>query len=138
MAQHPLVGTWRLLRWQVVVDGEPPRDLAGPDPRGFLILTAEGRAMALTTGSGRAAGDDDAAREALHRSMLAYSGRYRVDGEAFVTTVDACWNEAWNGTEQRRFWRIEEGRLFIRSAPGPSIVFPGKTDHRLIVWEREA
>jgi hypothetical protein len=28
-------------------------------------------------------------------------------------------------------------KLFIETAPAPSIVFPGKTDFRRIVWERE-
>lgn len=136
MARHPLIGIWRLVSWQVVVDGEP-HDLFGARPRGFLILTEHGRAMALTTASNRVPGEDDAARAALHRSMLAYTGRYRIEGDAFVTTVDASWNDVWNGTEQRRRYRIEGSRLFIESAPAPSILFPGRIDHRLIVWERE-
>ena len=32
---------------------------------------------------------------------------------------------------------LEGDKLFIESAPAPSIVFPGKTDFRRIVWERE-
>jgi hypothetical protein len=136
MSAHPLVGNWKLLSWQVVVDGHP-HDLFGPNPKGFLLLTAEGRAMALTTAEDRRPGEGDAERAALHRSMLAYTGRYRVEGHEFATTVDASWNEVWNGTEQRRRWRIEGDRLFIESVPAPSILFPGKTDHRLIVWERE-
>ena len=74
---------------------------------------------------------------ALHKSMLAYSGKYRVEGNDFITVVDASWNEEWNGTEQRRHFRIEGDRLFIESAPAPSILFPGKTDFRRIIWERE-
>ena len=93
--------------------------------------------MALTTAEKRAAGDSDAHRAALHKSMLAYTGRYRVEGEEFVTTVDASWNEAWNGTEQRRKFRLEGDRLIIESAPAPSILFPGKVDYRRIVWQRE-
>jgi hypothetical protein len=47
------------------------------------------------------------------------------------------WNEEWNGTEQRRHFFIDGDKLFIESVPGPSIVFPGKTDFRRIVWQRE-
>jgi hypothetical protein len=137
MGTHPLVGNWRLVSWQVVADDGRAHDLFGPKPRGFLLLTPEGRAMALTTAEGRRAGEGDAERAALHRSMLAYTGRYRVEGDEFVTTVDASWNEAWNGTEQRRRFRIEGDRLFVESAPAPSILFPGTIDHRRIVWERE-
>ena len=102
-----------------------------------LVGSWNGRAMALTTPENRAAGDSDAHRAALHKSMLAYTGRYRVEGDEFVTTVDVSWNEAWNGTEQRRKFRLEGGRLNIESAPAPSLLFPGKVDYRRIVWERE-
>jgi hypothetical protein len=132
-----LVGVWKLVSWQVIVDNEPPQDVFGSHPKGYLILTREGRAIVLTTAEDRTAGTTDGARAALHRSMLAYSGRYRIEGHDFVTHVDASWNEEWNGTEQRRHFRVERDKLFVESAPAPSMVFPGKTDFRRIVWERE-
>ena len=132
-----LVGVWKLVSWQVVLPNEPPRDVFGSHPNGYLILTREGRAMALTTSASRQPGMSDSARAALHRSMLAYTGRYRVEGTDFVTHVDASWNEEWNGTEQRRHFRVAHDTLFIESAPGPSILYPGTTDFRRIVWVRE-
>jgi hypothetical protein len=131
-----LVGNWKLVSWQVVTDGEV-RDLFGSKPKGHLILTREGRAMALTTAEARTPGESEPDRAALHKSMLAYTGKYRVEGDEFITTVDASWNEGWNGTEQRRRFRIDGDKLFIESAPAPSILFPGKVDFRRIVWERE-
>lgn len=59
----------------------------------------------------------DTERAAVHKSMLAYSGKYRVEGQDLITTVDISWNEEWNGTEQRRHFRIEGDKLFIESAP---------------------
>ena len=132
-----LVGVWKLMSWQVIVDNELPQDVFGLHPNGYLILTREGRAIALTTAEGRKPGTGDAERAALHKSMLAYTGRYRIEGRDFVTRVDASWNEEWNGTEQRRHFRIEGDKLFIETAPAPSLVLPGKTDFRRIVWERE-
>ncbi|MCC7104191.1 MAG: lipocalin-like domain-containing protein [Chloroflexi bacterium] len=131
-----LIGNWRLLSWQVMVDGQP-RELFGREPKGFLIITREGRAMALTVAEGRTPGEDDASRAALHRSMLAYTGRYRVEGDEFITTVEHSWNEIWNGTEQRRRFRVEGDKLFVETAPAPSLLFPGKTDFRRIAFERE-
>ena len=136
MNAKELIGSWKLVSWQVIVDGQP-QDLFGTKPKGALILTENGRAIALTTAENRTAGDSDAQRAALHMSMLAYTGRYRVEGDEFVTTVDVSWNEAWNGTEQRRKFRLEGNRLRIESAPAPSLLFPGKVDYRRIVWERE-
>ena len=73
-ASDALVGTWRLVSWQVIVEGQP-RELFGSDPNGFLILTRGGRLMVITTAQKRVAGDDDAARIGLHKSMVAYTGR---------------------------------------------------------------
>ncbi len=136
MSAEALIGSWKLVSWQVVVEGQP-QDLFGSKPTGYLILTREGRAMALTTAQNRTAGESETERAALHKSMLAYTGRYRVEGDEFVTSVDASWNEVWNGTEQRRRFRTEGDKLIIESAPAPSILFPGKVDYRRIVWERE-
>ena len=92
--------------------------------------------MVLTSAEKRQAGNGEAERANLHRSMLAYTGTYRVEGHDFITTVEVSWNEEWNGTEQRRHFRIEGNKLFVESTSAPSILFPGKTDFRRIVWER--
>lgn len=131
------IGIWKLVSWQVIVEHESPRDIFGAHPKGFLILTREGRSVVVTTAENRRGGMGDDERAALHMSMVAYSGKYRVEGDDFVTVVDVSWNEEWNGTEQRRHFRIEGDKLFVESAPAPSILFPGKTDFRRIVWERE-
>lgn len=136
-ATTPLVGTWKLVSWQVIAENGTRHDIFGFSPKGYLVLTPEGRSIVLTTASGRSGGMDDASRIALHKSMLSYSGRYRVEGSDFITTVEISWNEEWNGTEQRRHYRVEGDKLFIESAPAPSIVSPGKTDFRRITWVRE-
>jgi hypothetical protein len=132
-----LIGTWRLISWQVIADDQEPQNLFGANPKGYLILTREGRSMALTTAGERTGGMGNPERAALHKSMVAYSGRYRVEGHDIITTVDVSWNEDWNGSEQRRHFRIEGDRLFLESAPASSIVTPGRIDFRRIVWERE-
>jgi hypothetical protein len=132
-----LIGTWRLVSWQVIVENEPPQNAFGAHPKGFLVLTREGRSIVITTAENRQGGISDSERAVLHKSMLAYSGKYRIEGNDFITVVEVSWNETWNGTEQRRHFRIEGDKLYIESAPAPSIIFPGKTDFRRIVWERE-
>ena len=136
-APEDLIGVWKLVSWQVIVENQPPQNVFGLHPKGYLVLTREGRAIVLTTAENRTPGMGEAERAELHKSMLAYSGRYRVEGNDFITRVDVSWNEEWNGTEQRRHFRLDGDELFIETAPAPSIVFPGKTDFRRIVWERE-
>jgi hypothetical protein len=134
---HPLIGTWKLLSQQVVLEGQVPENPFGERPKGYMILTREGRIMGLFTAENRKGGMGDTERAALHKSMAAVSGKYRIDGSSFVYTVDASWNESWNGTEQKRHFRIENDKLVIETAPAPSIVSPGKTVVAKQVFERE-
>ena len=53
---------------------------------------------------------------AAYRTMIAYTGKWRVEGNKFITKVDVAWNPAWVGTEQARFWRVEARWI---SAPTP-------------------
>ena len=134
---HPLIGNWKLVAYQMILDNDPPKDQFGTQPKGYLILTREGRMAAILTSDTRTAAKTDPERAELFKSMLAYSGKYRVEGMDFITTVDISWNEAWNGTEQRRHYRLEGDKLFIESAPQPSTLFPGKTIVGRLVWQRE-
>ncbi len=120
-----LVGNWKLVSWQVVV-GDEIQNPFGSKPHGYLVLTREGRSIVLTTAADRKPGEGVAERAALQKSMLSYTGKYRIEGDDFITTVELSWNEIWNGTEQRRHYRIEGDRLFIETTPAPSITSPGK------------
>src|SRR6202158_6215092 len=96
-----LVGNWKLISWQVIVEKQPPQNVFGTNPRGYLVLTREGRSIVVTTADKRKGGMGDAERAALHKSMLAYTGKYRIEGSNFITVVDVSCNEDWNGREQR-------------------------------------
>jgi hypothetical protein len=52
--------------------------------------------------------------------MIAYTGKFRVEGGKFITKVDVAWNEGWVGTDQVRFWRVEGDKLYITSASIPN------------------
>jgi hypothetical protein len=132
-----LIGVWKLVSWQAVQEDGSLQKEFGAHPKALLVLTREGRSIVVTTAEYRQGGMSDAERVALHKSMLAYSGKYRVERSDFITRVDVSWNEDWNGTGQRRHFRIEGDNLFIESAPAPSILQSNKTDLRRIVWKRE-
>jgi Lipocalin-like domain len=131
---HPLIGTWKLTSQEAIVEGEAPEKVFS---NGYLIVTREGRVMALFTAENRKGGMGDAERAALHKSMAAVSGKYRVEGSTFTIAVDASWNESWNGTKQRRHFKIDGDRLLIETDPGPSIRHPGKNAVARLVFERE-
>jgi hypothetical protein len=135
-----LVGSWRLVAYELEVEGQEERRLPlGPNPRGRLVFTPEGRMIGLIAAADRTPGRSDAELAALHRSMLAYTGRYRVEGDRFVTSVDASWNEAWTGGEQVRSFALDGDRLDVVSPWARPPAKPEAPPARgLLRWVREA
>ena len=70
---------------------------------------------------------------ALFRTAMAYSGRYRVDGGRFITKIDSSWNEAWNGTEQERFYKLDGDTLEVSTAWMPNPLVSGNPIGRAIL-----
>jgi hypothetical protein len=134
--QHPLVGNWKLVSVQVIIDNGMPQALYGEHPKGYLILTPEGRMMAFGTSDTRKPSTSDAERAELWKSMFAYTGKYRIEGNDFVTIVDVSWNEEWSGTVQRRHYKLDGNKLTIETLPQPSPI-DKRTSYAKLVWERE-
>ena len=79
--------------------------------------------------------DED--RVAAFRSMTAYSGIYRVDGDRWITKVDVAWNETRVGMEQMRFFKLEGDKLMVTAMWQPSVNLPGNPEARgVLVWSR--
>jgi len=137
-ADDRLAGVWKLQSWIMEdVQTKEAKVVFGERPNGYLILTPQGRMMGLLTAQGRKPPQTEAEREAAYRSMLAYSGRYRVEGDQFITKVDVSWNEAWVGTEQARLYKVEGTRLQVLSPPQPNPNFGGRTMRGIFTFERE-
>jgi hypothetical protein len=106
-------------------------------PSGYLILTPEGRMMALIVSGEREPGQTNEQQAALFRTMLAYTGQYRFEGDQFITSVDVSWNEAWTGTEQVRFYTLDGEQLDVRTAWLPHPTHPEHPMIRgILSWER--
>ena len=65
----------------------------------------------VITNEGRKAPNTDQDRAGLFNSLVAYTGRYRVDGDKWITTVDVSANPALVGTEQTRTFQVTGDRL---------------------------
>ena len=135
-APNPLIGTWKLVSFQFETEGSNERrDAYDGHPSGFIIITPDGRLMALLTAGDRAR---DAPRGSLFDRMMAYSGRYRLEGyDRFVVDVDVAWHPAWAGTEQTRFFKLDGDTLSIITAPVEHPAFPGRRIRGVINWRRE-
>jgi hypothetical protein len=134
-----IVGTWKLV--SVVYEDAQTKErtpVLGEHPRGIQIATPEGRWLALVTADGRPIPKTDEDRAQALRTMIAYTGRYRVEDGKVITKVDAAWNEAWVGGEQVRFIRFEgNDRLFIESPAMPHPNVNNKVVRVIVIWERD-
>jgi hypothetical protein len=136
-----LIGTWRLISFKVQVVGESTddtRDMLGPQPFGRIIITPE-HTMAVYIAKEDRKGPpaNEAEAAALLSSMNAYTGRYRVDGDKFITTVDGAWNEIFKAREQVRYFALDGDELTIRTPEQPSATLPGKRVISKLRWKRE-
>jgi hypothetical protein len=121
-----LIGVWKLLSYQTEFqDGGPKRALFGEHPTGYIVFTSEGRMMAIIEAEGRKAPSTDADRAALLSSVIAYSGKYRVEGNRWITTVDTAWNPAWVGTDQVRSYELVGDRLTVTAMWQPAVNVSG-------------
>ena len=134
-----IVGTWKLV--SVVYEDAQTKErtpVLGEHPRGFQIATPEGRWIALVTADGRPVPKTDEDRAKALRTMIAYSGRYRVEGDRVITKVEVAWNEAWVGGEQIRFLRFEsDDLLHIESPPMPHPNVNDRTVRVIVTWARD-
>jgi len=136
--KEKIVGTWKLV--SVVYEDQLTKErtpVLGEHPRGRQIATADGRWLALVTAENRPVPKTDEERARALQSMIAYTGRYRIEEGKVITKVEAAWNEAWVGGEQVRMIRFEGDRLFIESPPMPHPNVNNKMVQVIVIWDRE-
>jgi hypothetical protein len=133
-----IVGTWKLV--SVVYEDQATKErmpVYGEHPRGIQIATPQGRWLALMTGENRPIPKTEEDRAQALKTMIAYTGRYRVEDGKVITKVEAAWNEAWVGGEQVREIKIEGDKLYIESPPMPHPNINNKIVRVIVEWERE-
>jgi hypothetical protein len=135
---NPLLGTWKLKSYVMTTGMGEKSTPYGERPIGYLSYSADGRMQVIGTSSGRIVppGLDltDEERVALHNSMFAYAGTYSVEAGRVTHHVDISWNEAWNGTDQVRFYEVNGNTLTITA----SVMDPtsGTEAQYVVAWEK--
>ena len=75
---------------------------------------------------------------ALFATMIAYSGSCRIENEArLIIEVDTAWHPAWIGTEQVRFFKVDNGVLSITTPWQTHPSFPGRTARGVLTAQRD-
>jgi hypothetical protein len=139
-SDHPIVGTWRLASFtEENLETGAISYPFGEAAKALVIYEANGYVATIFTKSDRKppVGPQATDREAmdLYRGMIAFAGRYELDGNRLIYRPEISWNEIWNGTTQERVVEVSEDRLETKSVPTTSPVTGARTVFSL-VWER--
>lgn len=136
--REKILGIWKLVSYEAEYQSTGEREpVLGKNWTGYIIFTPEGRMMVAITTEGRQAPKIDQDRAELFKSLLSYTGMYRLEGDKWITKVDVSGNPAWVGTEQVRFFRFEGDRLQVTTAWMQSLVRPERGMARgFLTWER--
>jgi hypothetical protein len=107
-------GAWKLVSYNVEVQttGEkfPPM---GMHPTGYVTFNPDMRVFFVLTGDGRKPGKTVEEKAALLDSLVAYTGKYRLEDGNWITSVEVAWNPAWVGTEQKRGYKVDGDLLQV-------------------------
>ena len=109
-----VVGIWKLVSYDVEVQASGQKEPAfGRSPSGYVTFTPEGRVFFVLTADGRKPAKTVPERAELLNTLIAYTGRYRLEDGKWITSVDVAWNPEWVGTEQARQYKVEGNRLQV-------------------------
>ena len=125
-AQPSLEGRWKLRAAEDVrADGTVARLPWGEHPVGSIVVERGACYLQIMSSDTPAFAQSDTAvgaqmKTALLSSYIAYSGPCTInEAEHSVTLkVEAAWRPDYVGTEQKRFFRFENGVLLFGPAPG--------------------
>ena len=136
-----LVGTWRLVSWDRITDDGTRTPALGAGAQGLITYTADGYMFGMLTASGRKplAGSDPFGGSAAECQQamstgLGYCGRYRVDGDCVVHSVELSMYPNWVGMDQRRVVRFNGDRVILRTVQ--PIVRKGSAAVAELIWRR--
>jgi hypothetical protein len=134
----PIFGTWRVTSFKLQVIGEQgEREFFGPNPKGYVILTPEPRIMAFIAADGRKPPTNQAEAAAMLQSMIAYTGRIRLEADRFTTDVEVSWNQLYIGKPQVRFYIVEGDKLTLLTPEQESATVPGERITSTLTFERQ-
>ena len=136
--REDLIGTWKLVSASSVTSkGNRDDTPYGTNPTGFLTYTPDGSVTALIGYGGRKplpfGGGTQEDKAAAFESFLAYAGRFVLETDKVIHTIEVSSIQNYVGKELVRTVRLEENRLTLTTPPTP---VNGKVQKIELIWER--
>ncbi len=140
-AHTRLIGAWTLISWQIIGADNPSfTEPFGADPRGLLQYTDIGCMSAAVCDVERAGlpkGISPRRMEAAlladcYRSYFHYAGRWHVEGDSVIHSVELSLNPNMVGTRQVRHMHFEGDTLTLTGIES----YGDEQRRHVLVWPR--
>ncbi|MEA5621831.1 lipocalin-like domain-containing protein [Nostoc sp. UHCC 0251] len=138
--KNQLVGTWRLLSYEIQDTEGQVSYPYGQDAIGYLVYTHDGFMSATLTNKQRPRfisedpiGGSLEEKAQATQTYLAYCGRYEIQDNQVVHHIEASLFPNWIGVDQQRFFEFEKDRLLLKTPP---LLVGGKRRVAYLIWER--
>ena len=139
-AADTLVGTWRLVSYVTEeTESKTTYKPFGDNPSGLITYTSDGYIIYIITDPTRKPPAEPKATDAeaaqLYRTMVAYAGRYKTDGDKLIVNPEIASSPAVVGTELTYVFEVKGDRYQLKTNPFVSQL-TGKQIASSLVWER--
>jgi hypothetical protein len=135
-----IVGTWRLISFEIRRNDVPVAHPFGKDAIGYGVFTEEGYMMVSLMPAKRTKftsndvmGGTIEEKASATETYISYSGRYEMHDNNFTTYVKMSLFPNWVGTKQERFFEVKGDLL---TAYSPPILIQGAEQTAHTIWER--
>ena len=119
-AAHPLLGSWRLDAFELQATDGTISHPYGEDLAGYLFYHADGFMSAAFMNAARGEVPDGelgaAAQASTYDQFMAYTGPFEINGDRIRHFVEVSSLEAWTGTFQERWYKIDGDQLDLLTA----------------------
>jgi hypothetical protein len=121
-----IVGTWKLTSFvrKEVATGKTAATY-GEHPSGYAYYTKGGHFLIFAVAQDRKknekADPTDAERVELFKSMFAWGGSYKTEGNKVVYNVDVAWVPSWVGTTRTYQVEMASNKLTVTTPPFKSV-----------------
>ena len=132
-----IVGSWKISSYDIEFQNSGERrPFLGAQPQGFLIFTPQGRVISYLEAEGRKALATDEECVDAYWTIVAYTGKYRLEGNKWITSVDGAWNVELVGTELERTFELKGSSLSVTSSWRP-LRYDTRLSRVRLTFERE-
>lgn len=138
-----LEGTYSLISsTRKILETGQVLDSYGKKPSGYINYDRNGRVLVVLVSDENdrplpkeVGSITDEQRAGLFRTMVAYGGTYKFDGQSVEHHIDISWNQAWTGTTQIRDVRKDGDKLIYTTRAAP-FSGDGKISVATLVWQK--